>query len=119
MKVLIIGASQKEERYANMAMKRLEEEGHDVILFNPAIQDIEGRPVVNNLCDIHEPIDSVTLYVGPKNLEPLISQIIALKPARVISNPGTETEAMKEACTKAGITYIEACTLVMLRTKQF
>lgn len=66
MKVLIIGASQKPERYAYMAMKMLEENGHEVILFNPAFEEIEGRPVIQDLSHIKEKIDTITLYVGPK-----------------------------------------------------
>ncbi len=119
MKVLLIGASRKPERYAYLAFHRLKEAGHDVVLFNPAIEDVEGHPVCNDLRTIKEDIHTVTLYVGEKNLIPLVSDIIDLKPKRIISNPGTECEAMKTACEQYGIEYIEACILVMLKTKQW
>jgi len=38
----------------------------------------------------------------------------ALKPARVILNPGTESSTLKEALSSLGIPYIEACSLVPL-----
>lgn len=119
MRVLIVGASKKSERYANMAMKRLIEKGHEVILFNPAESEIEGHPVVNSLEEVQGPVDTVTLYVGPKHLEPMIEGIIACGPKRIISNPGTETPAMAERARAAGIEYLEACTLVLLTTGQF
>ncbi|HKL85442.1 MAG TPA: CoA-binding protein [Treponemataceae bacterium] len=119
MKVLIIGASKNPERYSYKAMKRLEENGHSTILFNPTLSEIEGHPVVNSLSNIHEHIDTVTLYVGEKHLLPMVNEIIALKPRRIISNPGTETTQMREAAEKAGILYLEACTLVLLATYQF
>ncbi len=119
MKVLLIGASKKPERYAYLAFHRLLEKEHDVILFNPSLDDVEGYPVCNNLESIHDRIHTITLYTGEKNLIPLIPQLIELKPERVISNPGTECSAMKDACEKNGISYIEACTLVMLKTNQF
>lgn len=119
MKVLIIGASKKPERYAYMAMKMLEEKGHEVILFNPALEEIEGRAVIQDLSLIKEKIDTITLYVGPKNIEPLVDAILTLKPRRIISNPGTENTFLPEKARSLGIEYIEACTLVMLRTKQF
>lgn len=119
MKVLLIGASKNPERYAYLAFHRLIEEGHNVILFNPALDEIEGHPVCNDLKSIHENIHTVTLYVGEKNLIPMIDTIIALKPKRIISNPGIECSVMREACTQNNIEYLEACTLVMLRTRQF
>lgn len=119
MNVLIIGASKKTDRYSYKAMKRLLEKGHTPILFNPALSEIEGHPVVNSFSDIHEKIDTVTLYVGEKHLIPMVDSIIALKPRRIISNPGTETPQMREVAEKAGIIYQEACTLVLLSTNQF
>jgi predicted CoA-binding protein len=118
-KTLVIGASAKPERYANMAMHRLQEKDHTVILFNPSGGEIEGLPVYAALSEIPGPVDTVTLYTGPRHLEPMVPDILALKPRRIIANPGTETPAMKEAAEKAGIEYREACTLVMLSTGQF
>jgi hypothetical protein len=37
----------------------------------------------------------------------------------VIFNPGTESAAVQERLTQAGIEWFEACTLVMLKTDQF
>lgn len=119
MNVLIIGASKNPERYANKAMNRLLEKGHSVILFNPAEREIDSHPVVNNLKEIHTGIDTITLYVGPRHLEPMVDDIIALSPRRIISNPGTESEVMKKKALDAGIEYLEACTLVLLSTGQF
>jgi hypothetical protein len=45
--------------------------------------------------------------------------ILALRPGRVILNPGTESPALEQALTTAGIPWQHACTLVMLRTGQF
>lgn len=119
MKVVLVGASKKPERYAYLAFHRLIEAGHEVILFNPALDEIEGYPVCNDLRTIKGDIHTVTLYVGEKKLIPLVSDIIDLKPKRIISNPGTECAAMRAACEQYGIEYIEACTLVMLKTRQF
>ncbi len=52
-------------------------------------------------------------------VEENVAAIIALKPRRVIMNPGTESESAREALEAAGILVLEACTLVMLRTDQF
>ena len=115
----IIGASHKPERYSNKAQKALIGAGHKVVLFNPALKEVDGIKVFNHLTDITEKIETVTLYVGPERLVPMIAGILALKPKRVIANPGTECAEMEKACIKAKVEYIEACTLVMISTGQY
>ncbi|HPO02327.1 MAG TPA: CoA-binding protein [Treponemataceae bacterium] len=119
MRVLIIGASRNPERYSNMAMNRLIAAGHEALLFNPGIEEIDGMPVHRDLAQVSGPIDTVTLYVSPRHLEPLIDSIIALSPSRVIANPGTENPEFARRFQNAGIRYVEACTLVLLSTGQF
>ena len=41
--VAIIGASDKPERYSNMAMHVLQDHGYDVVLVNPFKSQIEGQ----------------------------------------------------------------------------
>ena len=64
-------------------------------------------------------VDTLTLYVGPQLLEPQAEAIVRLKPGRVILNPGTESRAVQQRLSEAGIEWFEACTLVMIRTGQF
>jgi hypothetical protein len=45
--------------------------------------------------------------------------MIALKPERIIFNPGTENPRLVELAHAANISTIEACTLVMLTTGQY
>jgi len=107
--VAVLGASANPDRYSNMAVRRLREAGHRVIPVNPALDTIEGLPVAKSLGDIREPIDTLTLYVGPQRLAP----------QRVIFNPGTESKDLAAALERANILHLEACTLVMLQTGQF
>lgn len=119
MRVVIVGASKKAERYSNMALKRLAAAGHEVIPFNPALDEIDGIPVYRELSAIPLPVDTVTLYVGPVVLRDLAEGILALKPRRIISNPGTESPEFAAQARELGIDYREACTLVLLSTNQF
>ncbi len=117
--VAVLGASANPDRYSNMAVRRLREAGHRVIPVNPALETIEGLPVAKSLSDIDEPVDTLTLYVGPQRLGPLIDDILRLAPKRVIFNPGTESADLAAALDRANIPHLEACTLVMLQTGQF
>lgn len=117
--VVVIGASENEERYSNKAMKMLAEYRHNPIPVAPAKDRILDRKVYACARDVTEKVDTVTMYVGPARQEGLFEQIITLKPNRVIFNPGTENSAEYDRLKAAGIEVIEACTLVMLRTGQF
>ena len=117
--VAVLGASNNPERYSNMAVRRLREAGHHVIPVSPAFPAIEGLPVAKSLGEIEEPVDTLTLYVGPQRLAALTDEILRLAPERVIFNPGTESPELADTLDRAGITHLEACTLVMLQTGQF
>lgn len=117
--VAVLGASANPERYSNMAVRRLRAAGHRVIPVNPAHAEIEGLPVAKSLGEIKDPVDTLTLYVGPQRLVPLIGDILRLSPRRVIFNPGTESPEASAALDRTGIAHLEACTLVLLQTGQF
>jgi predicted CoA-binding protein len=117
--VAVLGASNNPERYSNMAVRRLRDAGHRVIPVNPALETIEDLPVVKSLGDIADPVDTLTLYVGPQRSAPMTEDILRLAPKRVIFNPGTESPELATALDRANIPHLEACTLVLLQTGQF
>ena len=117
--VAILGASDNEERYAFKAQTRLMDHGYHVIPVAPSGKIILNIQSLKSLSDIQEPVDTVTLYVGPKNLAPQLDALLALKPRRVIFNPGTEDADIEKSLQDAGIHTVEACTLVLLSIEQF
>ena len=117
--VAVLGASPKPERYSNEAVRLLARFDYRPIPVNPAFEEIEGLPCFANLAAIGEPLDTVTLYLGPARSTPLIDEIVAAHPRRLIMNPGAENETLAEAARAAGIEVVEGCTLVMLRTRLF
>lgn len=117
--VVVLGASAKPARYANQAQRLLMEMGYRVIPVHPKQEVIEGLEVVHELGRIGEPVHTLTLYVGPQRSGPMIADIVALRPGRVIFNPGTESEALEQALDEQAIDWMHACTLVMLRTGGF
>ena len=117
--VAVLGASPKPARYANQCIRLLQQHGYRITPIHPRFDDIEGLPVAHGIDAITDPVDTLTLYVGPQLLEPQAEAIVRLRPGRVIFNPGTETPAVQKQLEAAGIEWFEACTLVMLRTNQF
>lgn len=119
MLVAVLGASPNPERYSNKAIRSLRMHGHEVIPVHPVHQNIEGLPTMSSLRDIGRPLDTLTVYVGPRHIQGLVDEIVTAHPKRVILNPGTESLELESALAKAGIPFMHACTLVMLSTGQF
>jgi hypothetical protein len=117
--VAVLGASPKPARYANQCIRLLKQHGYRITPVHPRFEDIEDLPVAHGVDAIADPVDTLTLYVGPQLLEPQAEAIVRLRPGRVIFNPGTETPVVQKQLDAAGIEWFEACTLVMLRTNQF
>ncbi|MHB1078449.1 MAG: CoA-binding protein [Prosthecobacter sp.] len=117
--VVIIGASNNPERYSHRALLLLRKHGHKIVPVHPKLAEIEGIPVVADLGLISGPVDTVTMYVGAAISSGLQEKLIALKPRRIIFNPGAENASLADALQKAGIACEEACTLVLLNTGQF
>lgn len=117
--VAIIGASEKPDRFANIAMHSLVRHGHKVLLVNPYKTEVEGRTCYNTVADVAEKIDTVTLYVNPTRFHDHIDEVLKAKPSRVIMNPGTEDTEAEKTLIDAGIKVLRACTLVLLSNNQF
>jgi predicted CoA-binding protein len=117
--VVVLGASPKPTRYANQCIRLLQVHGYRVTPVHPRFETIEELAVTHRLADITEPVDTLTLYIGPQSLAPQADDIVRLRPARVIFNPGTESAVVQQRLDRANIEWFEACTLVLLRTGQF
>ncbi len=120
--VAVLGASSDSSRYAYKAMLMLEEYGHKPIPVHPRETEVLGKKVYPNLGDLvmaGEKIDTVTVYVNAAISEKYVKDFLALKPKRVIFNPGAESPKVEEELRKNGIEVERACTLVLLRTDQF
>jgi len=117
-RVAVIGASNNPERYSNMAVKLLLDEGYTVLPIHPALKTIEGVDVVNSAADLAG-VDTVTLYINPAQQAGLAESVVKHRVRRVIFNPGTENEELMNTLREKGVEVVAACTLVMLRTNQF
>ncbi len=115
---VILGASSKTDRYSHKAQLALQKAGQEVIPVHPIESEILGVPVVNNIKDVWQPIDTITVYVGPNRFAPLVDDIIRLTPKRIIFNPGAECPELYHEFPDH-IEIMEACTLVMLSLGQY
>lgn len=115
----ILGASNKEGRYARIAQEILMEKGYDVVPISIRDADILGLKSYRSIDDVPRKIDTLTVYVSPRNMERHLDAIVRSDIRRVILNPGTESDSIRQRIQDSGKIVVEACTIVMLRTDQF
>lgn len=115
---LVIGATARPDRYANMAIRSLLKHGRKVIAYGRETGEVEGTQIETEWNPDWD-VDTVTLYLNPRNQEMYYDDIIALKPERVIFNPGTENRDFINLLTKNGIHSEIACTLVLLSIGEY
>ena len=119
MKTLILGATPNPRRYAYMAAHRLVNAGHEIVNVGIKKGEVAGAAILNGTPELEE-IDTVTLYVGPKNQEPYYDWLVnSVKPRRIIFNPGTENAELSMLAREAGVETEVGCTLVMLSSGQY
>jgi predicted CoA-binding protein len=110
MKVLVFGYSDNPDRYSYLAANLLEEYKHEIIKFNPRIDDPKY---------LDKKIDTITLYVSKPVADKFQDILLGINTKRVIFNPGTENDQLEEKLKIKGVEVVRGCTLVMLRTSQF
>jgi len=117
--VVVLGASDKPDKFSNKAFTLLRKHGYRVIPVNPGLSSLDGVPVLSALSDIRESVDTLTVYLAPERSLPLTDLMVGLKRKRVLLNPGTESESLEKRLAEAGIPVLKNCTLVLLNSGRF
>lgn len=117
-KTVVLGASSNPSRFSYLAIQRLRAYDHPVV----AIGRRTGQVADVNITKEHSAesdVDTITLYLNPKNQTEYYDYILDLHPRRIIFNPGTENNELIEKARKNNIQPVMGCTLVMLSTGQY
>ena len=117
---LILGASPNPKRYGNMAALKLYYAGKPFIPVGIKSGQIAGKNIEElSALKKYDNIDTITLYLSPKNQIPYEDYILSIKPRRIIFNPGTENPKLMNSAQNKGIKVLKACTLVMLASNTY
>lgn len=117
-KVLVIGASEKPERYANKAVRKLLAHDYEVHAIGARPGMINETPIDTEKYRIDH-LYAVSLYLGSARQQAYYDYIVGLKPERLVFNPGAENPELAKLAKAAGIEVIHDCTLVMLNEGSF
>jgi predicted CoA-binding protein len=114
---LVLGASEKPDRYSNRAIRMLRDYGYATLAHGNKAGLVLDVPIERELPKAK--CDTITLYLSAKNQSDFIAPILEMKPRRVIFNPGTENAEFEQMLEENGIEATRACTLVLLSTGQY
>ena len=118
-KTIVLGASTKDYRYSNKAVCLLEDYKHEVIAIGNKEGEIRDVKIITEKLKFDD-VDTVTLYLSPKNQLDYYDYILNdITPNRIIMNPGTENQELKELAEAKNILVEIQCTLVMLNMDMY
>ncbi len=117
-KTVVLGATDNPERFAFRAVHKLQQYGHEVVPVGIRKGKVGGLDIQTDRPQV-ENVDTVTLYVGSRNLSEWYDYILSLNPKRIIFNPGTENLDLERMAIDKGIDPVQGCTLVMLSVGQY
>lgn len=117
-KTIVLGASSNPARYSYLAIQRLRAHDHPVVAIGRRLGQVAGINISKDHLT-EDDVDTITLYLNPKNQVEYYDYILNLHPKRIIFNPGTENDELIRKAKENNIKPIIACTLVMLSTGQY
>lgn len=119
-KTVVLGSTPNPARYAYIAAHMLRDYKHEIVPVGIKKGELAGKEILNlrEKPEI-EDVDTVTLYVGTRNLPEWYDYILSLAPKRIIFNPGTENQELVKRAKDKGIEVVYGCTLVMLRSGHY
>ncbi|MCX6257935.1 MAG: CoA-binding protein [Bacteroidia bacterium] len=117
-KTLVIGASNNPDRFSYKAVRKLKASGYEAIPIGIREGEIEGIKIHLGYPEIKD-VHTITIYINPSIQPVYYDYILKLKPIRVIFNPGTENEELKQLCKQNEIEVVEYCTLIMLSSDEY
>lgn len=117
-KTLVLGATPDASRYANMAVQSLVRHGVEAVPVGIRRGEIAGLDILLGQPQVPD-IHTVTLYLGEARQQEYMDYVLALRPQRIIFNPGAENPALARRAREQGIETVEGCTLVMLSIGTF
>jgi hypothetical protein len=111
---LVLGASPNPDRYSYRAVRSLLARKIPVIAIGRRDFVRDDLKIMKKLPDDIGTVHTIALYLNANNQKPYYDDILALRPARIIFNPGTANTELEELLREKGIEVVSDCMLVML-----
>lgn len=112
----VAGASSRRDKYGNKVLRCYLQNGKKAIPIHPAEKEIEGVPVVAQVADLPDDVESLSIVTPPQITEKIVEAALARGIRNLWMQPGAESPAAVEAARKAGANVIAdgSCLLVTM-----
>ena len=110
--IAIIGASNDRHKYGNKAVRAFSQQGYTVFPVNPKETEIEGLPAFKNIREVPVRPQMVSVYLPPRVLLKILTDIAARGCDELWLNPGTESDEVLAEAKRLGLSVIQACSIV-------
>jgi predicted CoA-binding protein len=116
--MVVLGASPNPERYSNKAVRRLISNNYQVIAIGKRNGFIGDVPIITEQPALKD-VDTVLMYLAPYHQAEVFDYVLALRPKRVIFNPGTESPEFEQWLESYDIKIVHDCSLLMMASGRF
>jgi uncharacterized protein len=110
--IIIVGASNKRDRYANKAVRAYRDSGWTVYPVHPTEREVEGIPCAPTIAEVKGRARTLSLYVPPAVGLGIIDQAPVRGVREVYVNPGSGSPELVRKILALGMEPIEACSII-------
>lgn len=110
--IAIIGASAKQEKFGNKAVRAYVQQGWTVYPVNPKEAEIEGIKVFKSIRELPDGVDEASIYLPPNLVPGVLNELAAKGILKVWLNPGAESDTAIELAEELGIEAVVGCSIV-------
>ena len=112
----LVGASSNPDKYGNIVLHDLHDNGYHVLPVNPKEENIDWIICYKSLNEIFKQIDVVIFVVPPQIAVKVLEEVVAMGIQKVRFQPWSESEEAKKFCEEKGLQYsFEKCIMVERR----
>lgn len=118
-KWVVVGVSEKHDRWGYKTWKKLKEHNYEVYGVSPNYEEIEGDKIYSSLSELPEKVDVLDMVVSPKIAMNILDEAKATNIDYIFFQPGTYNNKVIEKASSLGFKYvIDDCIYSTLRSKE-
>lgn len=110
--IAVIGATPRRNKFANKCIRAYQRAGWAVYPVNPNYEDIEGLQCYHDITHVPQPVERISMYVGPAIGKGLLDQLCQVQHQELWFNPGSADAELVNSCRKLGLNPVQSCSIV-------
>lgn len=113
-KWVIVGVTDKKDRFGYKIWKLLRNSGYEVYGVNPRLDELDGVKIYDEIKDLPETPDVLNMIVNPKLAKPAMEQAKEKGITDIFFQPGSYDEDILQLADDMGFTRVTDCVYASL-----